>query len=81
MQEPVLSRLRTTSTFSNGIARTWAACRLLYVTDIAILPHVRVARDAYIDTAKPPASAAVQVVALFSPVALLEIEAYAVVPD
>jgi enamine deaminase RidA (YjgF/YER057c/UK114 family) len=52
-----------------------------YVTDIAILPHVRVARDAYIDTAKPPASTAVQVVALFSPDALLEIEAYAVVPD
>jgi enamine deaminase RidA (YjgF/YER057c/UK114 family) len=52
-----------------------------YVTDIAMLPHVRVARDAYIDTAKPPASTAVQVVALFSADALIEIEAYAVVPD
>jgi enamine deaminase RidA (YjgF/YER057c/UK114 family) len=52
-----------------------------YVTDIAILPHVRVARDAHIDTANPPASTAVQVVALFSPDALVEIEAYAVVAD
>jgi enamine deaminase RidA (YjgF/YER057c/UK114 family) len=52
-----------------------------YVTDIAILPHVRVARDAYVDTSKPPASTAVQVVALFSPDALIEVEAYAVVPD
>lgn len=52
-----------------------------FVTDIAILPHVRVARDAYIDTAEPPASTAVQVVALFSPDALIEVEAYAVVPD
>jgi enamine deaminase RidA (YjgF/YER057c/UK114 family) len=52
-----------------------------YVTDIAILPHVRVARDAYVDTTKPPASTAVQVVALFSPDALIEVEAYAVVPD
>ena len=52
-----------------------------YVTDIAILPAVRTARDAYVDTVNPPASTAVQVVALFSPDALLEIEAYAVVAD
>lgn len=52
-----------------------------YVTDIGILPAVRTARDAYVDTADPPASTAVQVVALFSPDALLEIEAYAVVED
>lgn len=50
-----------------------------YVTDIAFLPEVRAARDAYIDTANPPASTAVQVVALFRPEALIEIEAYAVV--
>ncbi|WP_026162910.1 RidA family protein [Kribbella catacumbae] len=50
-----------------------------YVTDIAFLPEVRAARDAYIDTASPPASTAVQVVALFRPEALIEIEAYAVV--
>ena len=52
-----------------------------YVTDIGILPAVRTARDAYVDTVNPPASTAVQVVALFSPDALLEIEAYAVVAD
>ena len=33
----------------------------------------------YVDTANPPASTAVQVVALFSPDALLEVEAYAVI--
>jgi enamine deaminase RidA (YjgF/YER057c/UK114 family) len=52
-----------------------------YVTDIAFLPAVRSARDAHIDTANPPASTAVQVVALFSPEALIEVEAYAVVSD
>lgn len=50
-----------------------------YVTDIAFLPAIRTARDEYVDTANPPASTAVQVGALFSPNALLEIEAYAVV--
>ncbi|QNE20473.1 RidA family protein [Kribbella qitaiheensis] len=52
-----------------------------FVTDIAFLPALRVARDAYVDTANPPASTAVQVVALFSPEALIEVEAYAVVND
>ena len=50
-----------------------------FVTDIAYLPAIRAARDTYVDTANPPASTAVQVVALFSPDALLEVEAYAVV--
>lgn len=52
-----------------------------FVTDIAILPAVRTARDEHIDTANPPASTAVQVVALFKPELLLEVEAYAVVAD
>lgn len=52
-----------------------------FVTDIAILPAVRVARDQHIDTDNPPASTAVQVVALFKPEILLEVEAYAVVAD
>lgn len=52
-----------------------------YVTDIGILPAVRTARDEYVDTANPPASTAVQVVALFRPELLLEVEAYAVVAD
>jgi enamine deaminase RidA (YjgF/YER057c/UK114 family) len=52
-----------------------------YVTDIAFLPAVRTARDEHIDTTNPPASTAVQVVSLFRPEALIEIEAYAVVAD
>jgi enamine deaminase RidA (YjgF/YER057c/UK114 family) len=52
-----------------------------YVTDIAFLPAIRTVRDNYVDTANPPASTAVQVVALFSPEALIEVEAYAVVSD
>ncbi|WP_307717677.1 RidA family protein [Streptomyces sp. V4I23] len=51
-----------------------------YVTDIAVLPEVRAARDAYVDTARPPASTAVQVAALFRPELLLEVEALAVIP-
>ena len=50
-----------------------------FVTDIAYLPAIRAARDVYVDTSNPPAGTAVQVVALFSPDALLEVEAYAVV--
>jgi enamine deaminase RidA (YjgF/YER057c/UK114 family) len=52
-----------------------------YVTDIAFLPAIRTVRDNYVDTANPPASTAGQVVALFSPEALIEVEAYAVVED
>jgi enamine deaminase RidA (YjgF/YER057c/UK114 family) len=52
-----------------------------FVTDIAALPAIRAARDAYIDTDKPPASTAVQVVALIRPELILEVEAYAVVAD
>ena len=52
-----------------------------YVLDIADLPAVRVARDAVIDTARPPASTAVQVAALFAPGYLIEVEAWALVDD
>ena len=52
-----------------------------FVLDIADLAAVRVARDAVIDTARPPASTAVQVAALFAPGYLLEVEALAVVND
>jgi enamine deaminase RidA (YjgF/YER057c/UK114 family) len=51
-----------------------------YVTDIAVLPEVRAARDACIDTARPPASTAVQVAALIRPELLLEVEALAIIP-
>lgn len=51
-----------------------------YVTDVAHLPAVRAARDEVIDTARPPASTAVQVTALFRPELLLEVEAFALLP-
>ncbi|BAJ26072.1 MULTISPECIES: RidA family protein [Kitasatospora] len=50
----------------------------VFVTDIAFLPAVRKARDAYVDTARLPASSAVQVAALFRPDVLIEIEALAI---
>ncbi len=50
----------------------------VFVTDISILPAVREVRDRYVDTARPPASTAVQVSALFRPGFMLEIEALAV---
>ena len=50
-----------------------------YVTDIAYLPAIRAARDEFVNTTNPPASTAVQVAALFSPDALLEVEAYAII--
>lgn len=52
-----------------------------FVLDVADLPAVRTARDAVIDTARPPASTAVQVAALFAPGYLLEAEAWALVGD
>ncbi|MFE7568292.1 RidA family protein [Streptomyces sp. NPDC057539] len=51
-----------------------------FVTDVAHLPAIREARDAVIDTSRPPASSAVQVAALFRPELLLEIEAFAITP-
>ena len=52
-----------------------------FLLDVADLPAVREARDAVIDTARPPASTAVQVAALFGPGYLLEVEALALVDD
>jgi len=52
-----------------------------FVLDVADLPAVREARDAVIDTDRPPASTAVQVAALFAPGYLLEVEAWALVGD
>ncbi len=53
----------------------------VFVTDMAILPDVRRVRDRYVDVERPPASTAVQVVALVLPELLLEVEALAVVVD
>jgi enamine deaminase RidA (YjgF/YER057c/UK114 family) len=52
-----------------------------FVLDVAYLPAIRAARDAVIDTARPPASTAVQVAGLFAPEYLLEVEAWALVDD
>ena len=52
-----------------------------FVLDVADLPAVRAARDAVIDTARPPASTAVQVAALFAPGYLLEVEAWPLAGD
>ena len=52
-----------------------------YLTDITLLPAVRAVRDEYIDTARPPASTAVQVSALAMPDLMIEIEAWAICAD
>ena len=52
-----------------------------YLTDITNLPAVRAIRDEYVDTARPPASTAVQVIALAMPDLMIEIEAWAVCAD
>ncbi|GAA1948838.1 RidA family protein [Kitasatospora viridis] len=51
-----------------------------YVTDRDQLPALRVARDAVIDTERPPASTAMVVAGLFRPDVLVEVDALAVVP-
>ncbi|GLZ80126.1 enamine deaminase RidA [Actinorhabdospora filicis] len=52
-----------------------------FLTDVADLPAIRVAREEFIPADRIPASTAVQVVALFRPELLMEIEAWAVVPE
>ena len=52
-----------------------------FVLDVGDLPAVRAARDAVIDTTRPPASTAVQVAAFVAPGYLLEVEAWALVDD
>jgi len=51
----------------------------IFVVDIGSLPAIRAVRDQYVDTARPPASSAVEVRRLFRDDVLLEIEAIAVV--
>ncbi len=53
----------------------------IFVTDIAHLEGVRTAWDEALDPAYAPASSAVQVAGLFRPELLLEIEAFAIVPE
>ncbi|MFG2876539.1 RidA family protein [Streptomyces sp. NPDC048337] len=51
-----------------------------FVTDVAHMPAVREARDAFIPADRLPASSAVQVTALVRPELLVEVEAFAVLP-
>jgi len=53
----------------------------VFVTDMAYLPAMRTARDAVVDTTRPPASTAVQVAALARPEFLIEVDALALVAD
>jgi enamine deaminase RidA (YjgF/YER057c/UK114 family) len=50
-----------------------------YLVDISALPAVRTVRDRHVDTARPPASTAVEVKGLVRPEFLIEIEALAIV--
>ncbi|MFD5425175.1 RidA family protein [Streptomyces sp. NPDC127084] len=52
-----------------------------FLTDMAYLPAVREARDLHLDPDRLPASSAVQVASLVDPRLLMEIEAFAIVPD
>ncbi|MFE9622039.1 RidA family protein [Streptomyces sp. NPDC006527] len=52
-----------------------------FVTDMAHMPAIRAARAAHIPDDRLPASSAVQVSALVRPEFLMEIEAFAVVPE
>ncbi|GHH34212.1 enamine deaminase RidA (YjgF/YER057c/UK114 family) [Streptomyces umbrinus] len=52
-----------------------------FVTDMAYMPAVRAARDEHIPPGRLPAASAVQVAALVSPDFLMEIEAFALLPE
>ncbi|NSC24615.1 RidA family protein [Streptomyces albus subsp. chlorinus] len=51
-----------------------------FVTDLAVMPALRAARDRYIDPERLPACSAVRVAGLVRPELLIEVEALAVLP-
>lgn len=51
-----------------------------FLTDFGHLPQMRSVRDEFVNTARPPASSAVQVAALVRPELLIEVEAVAAAP-
>ena len=53
----------------------------MFVVDFSELAALREVRDRYVDTARPPASTAVQVARLVSDDFLIEVEAVAVLPE
>ncbi|MGA4838735.1 RidA family protein [Streptomyces sp. G45] len=63
------------ATFDDVIKLTY------FVTDMAHMPAVRAAREAFLDPARLPASSAVRVAGLVDPAFLMEIEALAMVPE
>jgi enamine deaminase RidA (YjgF/YER057c/UK114 family) len=62
------------ATFDDVIKLTY------YVTDIAFVPRILAVRDEFVDRRRPPASTVVQVVALYRPDLLLEVDAFAMLP-
>ncbi|WP_128379911.1 RidA family protein [Streptomyces cavernae] len=65
----------TGATFDDVVKLTF------FVKDMSHMPAIRAARDAHIPSDRLPAASAVQVAALISPEYLMEIEAYAVLPE
>ena len=53
----------------------------LYLLDATQLPAVREVRDRYVDTARPPASTAVEIRRLVRDDLLVEVDAVAVLPS
>lgn len=52
-----------------------------HVTDLTQVPAILSVRDEFIDTARPSASTVVQVVALYRPDLLLEVDGFAIVGE
>jgi enamine deaminase RidA (YjgF/YER057c/UK114 family) len=63
------------ATFDDIVTRTY------FVTDMAHMPAIRAARAEHISDDHLPAATAVQVAALVRPEFLMEIEAFAIVPE
>ena len=53
----------------------------VYLVDATLMPAVREIRDRYVDTARPPASTAVEVRRLVRDDLLVEVEAVAILPS
>ena len=53
----------------------------IFLTDMGDIQHLREVRDQYINVEKPPASSLIQVVSLYRPEVMVEIEAVAFIPD
>ncbi len=69
-----LSLAAAGATFEHVVKLTY------FLLDLRDLPEVRKVRDEYVNTARPPASTAVQVSALFRPEMRIEVEAIAITP-